>query len=385
MHARRSLLTTLLLTLALGAAACAGAGSPAGGSTGGNTGGGAGTTTGTTSQSQQPIKLKVGWCSQIVTSAGAPFYIGKEMGWWQEENLELEVLPIAGSTACVQQTATGAVDVSLPSVEPIAIGRQPSKGIKTKIFYTAYQGNIYGIAVPEDSPIRELRDLKGKRIGVTSMTSGGAPVAKALAASVGLDPDADISLVVAGEGPETAAVLKQGQVDALSQFDTQYALVENAGIKLRLIRAPEFDGFPSNGFTVTDQWLSRNEQAAIALGRGYAKGTIFAIANPEAAVKIFWKYNPDARPTGKSDEEALREGVNVLNARIANWKLEKAGVSKWGENNVRNYASYIKYLTDQGLIAEPVQAEDVVTNQWIDQINNFDPKKIEEAAREWRG
>jgi len=339
---------------------------------------------GGSAQPAQALKLKVGWCSQIVTSAGAPFYIAKEMGWLQEENLELEVLPIAGSTACVQQTATGAVDVSLPSVEPIAIGRQPSKGIKTKIFYTAYQGNIYGIAVPADSPIRELKDLKGKRIGVTSMTSGGAPVAKALVASVGLDPESDVTLMVAGEGPETAAVLKNGQVDALSQFDTQYALVENAGLKLRLIRAPEFDAFPSNGFTATDAWLQQNERAAVALGRSYAKGTIFAITNPEAAVNIFWKHNPDARPTGKSDEEALREGISVLQARIANWKLEKAGVTKWGENNVQNYGNYIKFLSAQGLISEPVKAEDVVTNQWIDQINSFDPKKIEEAARQWK-
>jgi NitT/TauT family transport system substrate-binding protein len=78
---------------------------------------------------------------------------------------------------CSAWSARVAVEVSLPSVEPIAIRRQPSKGIKTKIFYTAYQGNFYGIAVSEESPIHELKDLKGKRIGVTSMNSGGAPVA----------------------------------------------------------------------------------------------------------------------------------------------------------------------------------------------------------------
>jgi NitT/TauT family transport system substrate-binding protein len=365
MHARRLWSIAPLLPLLLVFAACGAAG-------------------GGSAKPAETMKLKVGFCSQIITSAGAPFFIAKEMGWWQEENLELDVQPIAGSTACIQQTATGALDVSLPSVEPIAIGRQPSKGIKTKIFYTAYQGNIYGIAVLQDSPIRELKDLKGKRIGVTSMTSGGVPVAKALVASAGLDPEADVTLVVAGEGPETAAVLRNGQVDALSQFDTQYALVENAGLKLRMIRAPEFDAFPSNGFTATDTWLQRNERAAIALGRSYAKGTIFAIANPEAAVKIFWKHLPDTRPTGKSEDEALREGVNVLQARIVNFKLDKAGVSKWGESNVQNYASYIKYMTAQGLITEPVQAEDVVTNQLIDRINNFDPRKIEEAARQWK-
>ena len=37
--------------------------------------------------------------------------------------------------------------VSLPSVEPLAIGRP--QGIKAKLFYTAYQTNGYGLAVPD--------------------------------------------------------------------------------------------------------------------------------------------------------------------------------------------------------------------------------------------
>jgi NitT/TauT family transport system substrate-binding protein len=35
--------------------------------------------------------------------------------------------------------------------------------VKIKNYYTAYQANIYGIAVPEDSPIKTFADLKGKR------------------------------------------------------------------------------------------------------------------------------------------------------------------------------------------------------------------------------
>jgi NitT/TauT family transport system substrate-binding protein len=113
-------------------------------------------------------------------------------------------------------------------------------------------------------------------------------------------------------------------------------------------------------------------RAAVAPGRNYAKGTIFTIANPEAAVKIFGKHNPSAKPTGKSDEKALREGVSVLQARIANWKLEQAGVSRWGENNIQNSAGYIQFLSEQGLLAEGVSAWDLATNQWIDKINSFD-------------
>jgi NitT/TauT family transport system substrate-binding protein len=69
---------------------------------------------------------------------------------------------------------------------------------------------------------------------------------------------------VAGEGPESAAVVKNGQVDTLSQFDTQYALAENAGVKLRLIRAPAFRAFAWNGFAVIDAWLRQNARGCRA-------------------------------------------------------------------------------------------------------------------------
>jgi NitT/TauT family transport system substrate-binding protein len=338
----------------------------------------------TTAPQAAARSLKVGWCSNTVTSAAAPFSIAREMGWLKQENIEVQVIPAGGSTACVQQAATGGVDVAIASMEPVAIGRQASKGLKAKIFYTAYQGNIYSIAVPDESPIKELKDLKGKRIGVTNMTSGGVPVAKALAKSAGLDPESEIQLVTAGEGAQTASLIKTNQVDALAQFDTQYALVENAGIKLRFIRTPEFDAFPSNGFVSADDWIPKNQQAAIALGRIYAQGTIFAIANPDAAIRIFWKHNPDAKPTGKSDADALKDESHVLQARIANWKLDKGGVKKWGENNSTNYANYVKYLQDQGLITEPVKAEDFITNELIEKINNFDAQKVQEQAKAWK-
>ena len=67
---------------------------------------------------------------------------------------------------------------TLPSIEPLAILQKD--GVKARFFYTAYQGNIYGIAVPETSPVKSVADLKGKKIGVTSMASGGVIVARAL-------------------------------------------------------------------------------------------------------------------------------------------------------------------------------------------------------------
>jgi NitT/TauT family transport system substrate-binding protein len=330
----------------------------------------------------QVARLRVGWCARTVTAAATPFAIATKLGWFKQEGIEVELIPLPGSTDCVKNVATKEVDFALPSVEPLAIGRP--QGIKAKIFYTAYQGNIYGIAVPADSPIQKLADLKGKNVGVISMSSGGVIVARALAATAGLDPDKDITIVVAGEGAQTAALVRNKQVDALSQFDTQYAIVENAGVKLRLLDTREIDRYPSNGFLAAEETLKSRHREAVGLARGYAKGTVFAITNPEAAVRILYEVFPATKPTGKDEATAIRDDTRVLQARAQNWKLEKAGARKWGENSERNYAAYVDFMTKWGIIKQPVDAKDLVTNELIDEINRFDAEKVAAEARAYK-
>src|SRR5207253_1622274 len=269
-----------------------------------------------------------------------------KMGWFREEGVEVELVPLPGSTDCVRTVATGELPFALPSVEPLAIGRP--QGIQARVFYTAYQGNVYGFAVPAWSPVRTFADLKGKTIGVTSLASAGVIIARALAATAGLDPDRDVSIVVAGEGAQTAAMLRSRQVDALSQFDTQYAMVENAG----------------------------DRQLCVALGRGYAKGTIFVIANPEAAIRILYEVFPETRPTGKDEATALHDDARVLEARIPNWTLEKSGVRRWGESSTANYAAYLDFLSRWGVVTRRVPVTDLVTNELIPEINRLDPGRI---------
>ncbi|MGE5230830.1 MAG: ABC transporter substrate-binding protein, partial [Deltaproteobacteria bacterium] len=290
--------------------------------------------------------------------------------------------PLPGSTDCVKNVALKEVDFALPSVEPLAIGRP--QGIKAKVFYTAYQGNIYGIAVPADSPVQKIADLKGKSIGVISMASGGVIVARALAAAAGLDPERDVNIVVAGEGAQTAALVRNKQVDALSQFDTQYAMVENAGVKLRLLDTRDIDRYPSNGFLGLEDTLKSRRQDAIGLARGYAKGTVFAIANPEAAIRILYEVFPQTKPTGKDEATAIRDDARVLQARIRNWKLEKAGVRKWGESAEANYAAYAQFMLKWGIIKQPIEATDLITNELIDEINRFDASQIAAEAKAYR-
>jgi len=328
--------------------------------------------------------VRVGWCAKTVSSAAAPFAIATKMGWFEKAGIKVELVPLPGSTDCVKAVATKDVDVSLPSVEPLAIIRP--QGVKAKIFYTAYQGNIYGIVVPADSKVQKFTDLKGKRIGVTSMASAGVIIARALASINGMDPDRDITIVVAGEAGQTAALVNSGQLDALSQFDTQYALTENAGAKLRRLDDANkaIAHYPANGFVVLEDTLAKKRAQMVALGKGYAMGEVYAFANPEAAIRILWEVFPQTKATGKDEATALKNDLITLKARMENWKLSAGGVTKWGENNVSNYDAYIDFLVKNGVVKQKVPAADLVTNDLIADINKFDESEIQKLAKNYK-
>ncbi|HSR95748.1 MAG TPA: ABC transporter substrate-binding protein [Kofleriaceae bacterium] len=326
--------------------------------------------------------VRVGWCAKTVSSAAAPFAIAQKMGWFEKDGIKVELVPLPGSTDCVKLVATKDVQVSLPSVEPLAIIRP--QGVKAKFFYTAYQGNIYGIAVPADSPVKTMADLKGKKIGVTSMASAGVILARALAKHAGLDPDKDISIVVAGESAQTAALLRSHQIDALSQFDTQYALTMNAGAKLRFLDHPEIKKFPSNGFVALEDYLTANRKDAVALAHGYAMGTVFAMANPEAAIRILWEVFPQTKATGKDPATALKDDLLTLDARAKNWRYEPVDGKRWGDNVEANYQTYLDWLLAQGVIKAKTSAKDLITNDLLDDINKFNPDAIRAEAKAYK-
>jgi NitT/TauT family transport system substrate-binding protein len=204
--------------------------------------------------------VRVGWCAKTVTSAAAPYAIATKLGWYEAAGIKVELVRLPGSTDCVKLVATGELPYALPSDEPLAIIIRP-QGIKANIFYTAYQGYV--------------------------------------AANNGMNPDRDVRIVAIGEGAQAAAMVRDKQVDALSIYDTQYTLIENVGVKLRELENKELERYASNGFLALEDTLRKSRQEAVALANGYARGTVFAIANPEAAIRIFWDVYPQAKPTGK--------------------------------------------------------------------------------------
>ena len=322
--------------------------------------------------------VRVGWCSKALGISAAPFAIAIQKGWFAAGGITVEVVAVDGSSACAKMVAGGELMFALSSVEAAAVLRTQEAPLR--YFYTAYQSNVYGMAVPDGSPIRAVADLKGKRVGVVSPSSASAVIARLLVREAGLDPERDITLVTAGDPGQTALLLSNGGLDVLSQFDTHYALVERAGVKLRRLAHPGIDHFPSNGFLALEATLKTNRSEAVALARGYAMGTIHAVADPEGAVRALWQVWPSAKPADKDEAAAVSDGVAMLMARAPAWQLDRVGATRWGEHIEKNYQAYLDWLHVNAFISEKLVAKDLLTSDLLRDINYFNAAAVLTSA-----
>jgi NitT/TauT family transport system substrate-binding protein len=346
--------------------------------------GGGSSSSGSSSAQGAPEKIKVLLGSKTWYVAYAPYVVAAEMGYYKDAGVEPELIPCCGSTDVAKQIAAGQGDIGAPSPEPVIIGRHPDTGMKVKYVYTFYRENIYKLAVPEGSPIKQITDFKGKTVGVASLGSGAVPAGKAMIKAAGLDPEKDVRFVPIGEGIQAATAIQQKRVDALSLWDALYAELETFKVKFTYLDNSSIAKFPSNGLIVRDDDVKSKSKTIAGFGRAVAQGTLFTLENPEAAVRIVWKRYPETKPTGKSDKEALDDGMHVVQSRFHTWKIDNRKTKKWGYNEESEYAEFMDFMLQQGLIKAKVPVGDLLTNQFVNDFNGFDEKKVKDQAKNWK-
>jgi NitT/TauT family transport system substrate-binding protein len=59
-------------------------------------------------------------------------------------------------------------------------------------------------------------------------------------------------------------------------------------------------------------------------------------------------------------------------------------VKRWGENSETNYRDYVAFMLKWGIIKQQVDSADLITNELIDEINQFDTAKITAEAKAYK-
>ena len=312
-------------------------------------------------------------------------------GFFEEEGLDVELKSARGSALGAQLVITGQADV-VHAGTSVGLMVPVSKGAPLVAFYNMITQNFQMPAVPAESPIRSLADLKGKKLGVIGQATATVPIVKAVLEDAGLDPNKDVTFIDVGYGAQAAAALwVTRQVDALAMYDSVYAAIEATApdkYRLRVLTSPLSDRISfQTAMIAKPETLKNRRDALVRLGRAHAKSTVFALENPDAAVRIHFKRYPEQRPSGVDDATAIVLGRRSLLSRLNNMRIDNMAVKrdKWGFMNEIDVNTYVDMLKKIGDVDKSVDPKTIYTNDLIDEINRFDVAEVRRRAREFKG
>jgi NitT/TauT family transport system substrate-binding protein len=240
---------------------------------------------------------KVRFSVAAVTASYMDEFVAIEKGFHRDEGLAVEMIRIGGGVA-TQALIAG--DLHFSTSAGSALGAM-LRGAEIKVVYTNIDRPGYQLwsAKPE---IKTLRDLAGKRIGVTSRGDTQELSTRLLLRKHGIDANA-VAYVPVGFGAQRLAALLAGAVDAVPLGAGDVAqLTQSRGHMLgdteKEIR------FAYVGLAVSSRLLAQNVSLVERFLRAVVKGREYARRHREATLPMIGKYTQRKREFNEIDYDS---------------------------------------------------------------------------------
>jgi NitT/TauT family transport system substrate-binding protein len=326
------------------------------------------------SQTLRTVRLGVGL--KILNSTFLNVMIGERLGTMRQHGLHLEGMALGAMSSVFVALDKG--DIEFGIMAPSVVLPLYAKGELPPItaFYEYTYPYKWDVVVTPNSPLQRYEDLRGKKIGVSNLGSTDYPVTATVLKNLGLAHDKDVSWIAVGEGVTGGVALRQGSIDALAYFDTGFATIENAGIKLRYLPRPKQVPMIGGFFIgARRDFIANNRAACVGFGQAIAMASEFTLANPQAAARAFLDLYPSAAPRDAAPAEAIEQVVNQIRRRTELYRPPypdlKMGAIK--EAEIREEAEFA------GIEIKDLRP--LYTNELIDEINDFDRAKVIAEAK----
>jgi NitT/TauT family transport system substrate-binding protein len=280
-----------------------------------------------------------------------PQYIATDLGWFKQDNIELDLVSAGGGGA--QQLAAGALNIAHSGFPDFV--RASLQGAPVKIIINDIVVPPYGVFAKPG--IKRVADLKGKLVSI----GGGKDVTliymKAFLAPAGLK-SSDVDFVYAKAAGDRFSALASGGVDAAILNPPTYFKATSSGFSNLGDIEPYMKDVPFTVWAANTDWAAKNRTALVAFARNYSRGVrwLYDPANKEAAVEILVKH-------AKQDRRDIVEAYDFLVAKLksfgADGNLQDAAYRKMADG-----------LIDLGDMKEPVPPKSAI----------FDGSFVEQAV-----
>ena len=259
-------------------------------------------------QGRDKAVLLLNW---YVYSEHAPFFLGKERGYFADEGIDLDIQEGRGSGVTVQAVAAGTATFGYADV-PTMI-KAASKGAPVVAVGVALQTSPMSVMGFAEKNIRKPEDIKGKTVAVTpgdSMSQIWPLFLKKTNLKEG-----DFKQV-AGDAQTKLNAVINGQADLLLGYvmDQAIKLQDATQKQVYPIRFADYGvNMVSSGIIVQKDFLKSKPDVVKRFMRAATRSLEEAAKNPEAAVDAMLKANPksgarDTALVGMKQTAALYKG-----------------------------------------------------------------------------
>lgn len=250
---------------------------------------------------QKPLKkIRVGVPS--VGMGNIITYVTKEGKLFEKHGLDAEVITVLGSGIGSKALISGNLDI-IPIATPTVIAANLA-GADMAILAHTMPAVVHAMMVRPD--IKRPEDLKGKKIGVSSLGSLTDFLVRTIAKKKGLNPDRDFTLITIG-GSETERVmaLKAGVVEATAISHPGYGLARKMGFSMLWDSAKELD-YPWMEITTRRAAIKIDRELIMQYMKAHLEGIALFKTNRDFGVKVIKK-------TMKlTDDELVNESYDIF-------------------------------------------------------------------------
>ena len=303
-------------------------------------------------------KPKVSASVQFASTAGGqglhmiPLLVAQEL-FLKDEGITQTWAPFSGGGDTVRAVVTGGFQLGHPS--PTAAVIAFAEGQPVKLIAEASPFSSITWIVKADSPLKSMKDLKGKKLGYSRPGSISQTYAFIALRALGLEPDKDVQLVAAGSTPDQMAAVKGGVIDVAWSTDP---LLTQELLKKEIRSIGTSDEFIPNWseamITTTADYAKANGDVLTAYLRAHQKAMDFIKANPEKAGEIWGKGTGIDAEIGKA---AIKNyPIQKFTSRINPATLKAIADDMLANKQIKEAPDW-KKIIDQSFLAPELRSQ----------------------------
>lgn len=234
----------------------------------------------------KPSLERIRFVYSAIGGSQSSIWISYEAGIFRKHGLDIELLYVGGGGRAAQVVQSGEVPIGIFTGGAV-VNSNLAGGDLVIIASTMNVIPFFLMARPE---IRQVEDLKGKKIGITRFGSATDFALLYVEEKWPLKRGRDFAVIQMGGMPEMMAALKGRGLDA-AMLNTEFSILARREAFKELVDMSALGlNFPTSAIGTTRSFIRRNENAVRKFLRGYVEGIHYAKTQRAFSVEVLRKF-----------------------------------------------------------------------------------------------